>query len=135
MPARDYPFVPRSATQLREGEIIPVEASDGLWACLQVVELKPRARTDLVIAILPWRGDRQPTAEEVSGLEPSARALTGIEIFTEGGLAVHGWAPLNDTHQEQFFGPSYVGKSTTVWGWQACIRQAQRYASTGMLGR
>jgi hypothetical protein len=125
MPREAFPFSPRSATQLQVGDLIPVGASSGTWSCLQVLELKPRARNHFVIGTLPWCGDRPPRPEDVLGLVPLERALTRIEIFTRGGLHVIGNAEPNDGDQERWHGPAYIGKSTRVWGWQAAIGRAQ----------
>ncbi|GAA1491969.1 hypothetical protein GCM10009627_03150 [Curtobacterium herbarum] len=92
----------------------------------------PRKRTPLIVALLPWQGDGPPTADAVRGLPPIDRALTRIEVFTEGGLQVVDTVEPADAGQEQWTGPSYVGKSTLVWGWMATIRLAGEYADTGV---
>lgn len=126
-----YPHTPSSATQLRVGDVVPVADPSGWWGCLQVVELKPRARGHWIYGLLPWRGMAEPTLEDVRDRPPLHRALTRIEVFTEGGLQVTGCTPPADEGQEQFYGPAFIGKSTRVTGWQTCIRLAQQYARTG----
>jgi hypothetical protein len=124
----EFPFSPRSATELSIGDLIAVPAPDGKWTCLQVLELKPRARTELVVGPLPWVGSVRPTGESVAGLEPVARALTRIEIFTRGNLeVVDNVAPSASDHST-FYGDYGVGTVSKVWGWQAAIRNTQAVA-------
>ena len=131
--ARTFPFSPRSATALRVGDLVPVQGESGWWSCLQVLELQPRVRVDLVVGIVDWRADGPPTPETVSGVAPLERAATRIEVFTEGGLQVVGSVPPSDAGQEPWSGPAYIGKRTHVWGWMAAIRLARGYADTGVL--
>ncbi|GAA3654562.1 hypothetical protein [Microbacterium marinilacus] len=126
-----YPHSPTSATQLRIGDLVPVSDPSGRWTCLQVIELKPRARASWVAALLPWRDTYEPTADDVRDLAPIHRTLTGIEVFVHGGLRAIGNTPPADAGQERFYGPAYIGKMTNVSGWKACIRLAQHYARTG----
>ena len=130
--ARVLPCTPRSATALRIGDLIGVQGTTARWACLQVVELMPRKRTSFIVALLPWQGDGPPMADAVRGLPPIERASTRIEVFTEGGLQVVDTVEPADAGQEQWTGPSYVGKTTRVWGWTATIRLAGEYADTGL---
>lgn len=130
MRTRSFPFSPHSATELEAGDLIPVQALTGEWACLQVVELRPRARTSFVVGALSWRGHEQPTPEVVQRLAPFERALARIEIFTEGGLQVIGNVAQHEIGQERWLGPSYIGKSQLVQGWKATIRLAQKYAAS-----
>ena len=134
MARRSFPFSPATATALRVGDVIPVPGPGGTWACLQVLELEPRRRKSFVVGLLPWRGFRPPAAGDVDGLVPMTRALTRIEIFTEAGLQVTGNVPPNDAGQERFHGPSYVDKTTSVWGWIATVRTA-RYAAANELSK
>lgn len=126
--AAAYPFVPSSATALTVGDIIPVQGDAGGWACLQVLELAPRKRVSFVVGLLDWRGDHQPTPDDVAGASPLRRALTGTELFAEGGLTITGNSAPADAGQERWHGPGYIGKHTLVWGWKAAIGQAQRHA-------
>lgn len=128
MPARTFPFSPHTATALQVGDLIPVQSPSGAWACLQVVELKPRVRKNFIAALLPWTGSRAPEVDDVAGLAPLVRALTRIEIFTEGGLQVTGNAQPNDAGQERWYGPIYIGQISRVWGWKATIRIAREAA-------
>ena len=109
-----------------------MQGVSGNWACLQVVELRPRKRANFIIALLPWRGGSAPSTAEVEGLVPLERALSRIEIFTEGHLQVIGNAKPNDEGQERWYGPPYVGKVTSVWGWKATIWHAQDAADGGV---
>jgi hypothetical protein len=128
---RTFPFSPRSATALRVGDLVAVQGGSGRWSCLQVLELRLRARTAFVVGLLDWQGDASPTAETVAGVAPLVRALTRIEVFTEAGLTVVGSVPPRDAGQEAWFGPGYIGKRTLVWGWLATVRVAREYADTG----
>ncbi|UWX96891.1 hypothetical protein N2K95_14840 [Arthrobacter zhaoxinii] len=96
------------------------------------MELQPRKRKHFIVALLPWRGGSTPGTSDVAGLVPLERALSGIQIFTEGHLQVIGNAEPNDEGQERFYGPGYVGKVTSVWGWKATIWHAQDAADGGV---
>ena len=135
MTPRAFPLSPRAATSLVVGDLVPVQGLSGNWVCLQVVELEPRKRTDFIIALLPWRGGSAPGTAEVAGLVPLERALTRIEIFTEGHLQVTGNAEPNDEGQEPWYTDHYVDRETLVWGWKATIRLAQDAADGGALSR
>ncbi|GAA3287400.1 hypothetical protein ACFFON_06005 [Arthrobacter citreus] len=132
MKPRTFPFSPRSATSLAVGDLIPVQGASGKWACLQVLELEPRVRATFIAALLPWRGDSSPSPDEVAGIVPLRRALTRIDIFTQGGLQVTGNVAPSDSGQERWHGPSYVGKTTRVWGWKRTILAAQEMADDGL---
>ncbi|MCQ1946049.1 MULTISPECIES: hypothetical protein [unclassified Arthrobacter] len=132
MTPRTFPFSPTSATSLMVGDLVPVQGLSGNWACLQVVEVRPLKRKNFIVALLPWRGGSAPGTAEVAGLVPLERALTRIEIFTEGHLQVIGNAEPNDAGQERWYGPLYVGRTTSVWGWKATIRLAQDVADSGL---
>ena len=125
---QQYPFTPRTATALTVGDIIPVQGSTGKWGCLQVVEIAARKRVFFIVGLLDWRGDSQPTPDDVVAAAPLQRALTGIELFTDGGLTVTGNSPPADAGQERHLGPSYIGKKTNVWGWRAATGYAERHA-------
>ncbi|WAP50541.1 hypothetical protein OL239_10830 [Arthrobacter sp. ATA002] len=128
---RTFPFSPRSATSLAVGDLVPVQGFSGNWACLQVLELQPRKRVNFVAALLPWRGTSPPGPNAVAGLVPLRRALTRMDIFTQGGLQVTGNVAPSDSGQERWYGPSYVGKRTRVWGWKRTVLAAQEVADTG----
>ena len=128
MTSRVFPFSPRSATSLAVGDLVPVQGSSGNWACLQIVELRPRVRKTFIAALLPWRGSSPPSVDTVAGLVPLERALNRMDIFTEGHLQVIGNAKPNDEGQECWYDPGYVGKITVVWGWKAALRIARENA-------
>lgn len=127
-PERRFPFTPRSATQLRIGDLIGVQASSGRWGCLQVVDLEPRARVNLWAGVLDWAGGEPPTEASTAGSRTLDAPLTGIELFTQGRLQVHatglvavGSPPSNRTVQG-------VGTVHQVSGWKARIQAAQERA-------
>lgn len=126
--AAAYPLAPSSATALTVGDIIPVQGGTGGWACLQALELLPRKRVQFIVGLLDWRGDHPPAPDDVVAAAPLRRALTGIELFTVGGLIVTGNATPADAGQERWQDPGYIGKRTLVWGWKAAIEQAKRHA-------
>lgn len=92
--SRGRPFVPLLAPEhpvagARRLDRRPCEPSG--WACLQAIDLSrsgPGARTTLIAGVLPWRGDKPPTRQAVSGLVASDQGLVPIEVFTDGGLQV-----------------------------------------------
>ncbi len=123
-----YPFTPRSATALTVGDLIPVQGDTAGWACLQVLELAPRARSYFIVGLLDWRGSLPPGPADVRAAAPLRRAMTRIEVFTEGGLEVVGNSAPADEGQERFFGPGYIGKRTQTWGWMAAVTRGKRQA-------
>lgn len=109
-----------------------MQGVSGNWACLQVLELEPRRRVNFISALLPWRGTSPPEPDALAGLVPLRRALTRIDIFTQGGLQVTGNIAPSDDGQERWYAPSYVGKVTRVWGWKRTILAAQELADSGL---
>jgi hypothetical protein len=100
---------------------------EGVWACLQVVELKREgvgSRSTLILGPLPWSGAEPPTARDVEGLPVTEQGLTRIELFTEGGLQV----VANSLGVPTAFASNYrdfaVGTPHHVWGWKTAIRKA-----------
>jgi hypothetical protein len=127
VPARDFPFSPKSSTRLELGDLIAVPCAEGDWAVLQVSALRrsgPGARTTLGVGVLPWHGDRPPTAEAIKGLRFVEHAMTAIEIFTEGGAEVVGAGVLAEGVQSNLHETS-VGVSHKVWGWRTAMARAR----------
>ena len=132
MPERDFPFSPKSSTRLEVGDLIANPGVEGDWAVLQVSALRrsgPGAQTTLGVGVLPWRGDRPPTAEAVKGLRFTEHAMTAIEIFTEGGVEVVGTGALAEGVQSNLHEMS-VGVSHKVWGWRTALDRARSAGGT-----
>lgn len=129
--ARQLPLSPKTCTELQVGDLIPVHLSSGEWGCLQVTDLKrtgPGSLKSLVVGVLPWRGARRPTAADVEGLAVVVQALTGIEIFTEGGLEVTGQSEdLAPSGPSSNFRDLGVGAKHHVWGWKTAVRAAETH--------
>lgn len=127
MVMRTFPFSPRSATGLEVGDLIAVPREDGRWGCLQVTDLTRRgtgSRTTLVVGVLPWVGEQPPTSQEVSGVSVTEQALTGIEIFTQGGLEVVDTTSVAPHRLPSPYREYAVGTTHHVWGWRTTIRRA-----------
>ena len=123
---RTFPFSPRSATSLEVGDLIAVPREDGRWGCLQVTDLKRHgtgARTTLVVGVLPWVGEQPPTHREVSGLSVTEQALTGIEIFTQGGVEVVATSSVAPQGFPSPYREHAVGTTQHVWGWRTALRR------------
>ena len=124
MATRSLPFSPRTTSKLEVGDLVAVPRDDGRWGCLQVTDLKRRgtgSRTSLVVGVLPWVGESPPTSKDVAGLRVTAQGLTGIEIFTEGGLEVVATSPVAPHAFPSNFRDFEVGTKHNVWGWKAAI--------------
>lgn len=100
--------------------------------CLQVVELRgsgPGSMKSLVVGTLPWRGAAPQPERDVRNIAISQRALTGIELFTEGGLQVVGNADIAPNDIPEHYRPLQVGDSQNAWGWRAAIGRARESAA------
>lgn len=129
---RVFPFSPKSSTRLEVGDLIAIPCPEGDWAVLQVSALRrsgPGARTTLGVGVLPWRGDRQPTANAIEGLEFLEHGMTAIEIFTEGGAEVVDEAKLAGGVQSNMHDMT-VGTRHKVWGWRAALDRARSAGGT-----
>ena len=129
---RTFPFLPRSARQLQQGDLIAVPCEPSGWACLQVVEVKQSgvgSVKNFVAGALPWFGEDPPTPRSVRRLAAEKVGLTRTEIFTEAGCQVVGNAPLKKTRFDSHFGPKPVGTTLYSWGWQAALDIARDVAS------
>lgn len=133
MPARKFPFAPKSATRLEVGDLIAIPYSEGGWAVLQVSALRcsgPGARSALGVGVLQWRGDQRPTADAIAGLDFVEHGMTVIKIFTEGGTEVVASAPLAGGEQSNM-NERGVGVTHQVWGWHTAMERAR---SAGRIG-
>lgn len=131
VPDRTFPYSPRSTATLRIGDLVAIP-DGGRWAVIQVAFLQasgPGARTTFGAGILPWGGPDLPTAADVAGLGFIERGLTGIELFTQGGMEVVATAPLCGGSQSNLDDFS-VGTMHSVWGWRTAVRRALAAASS-----
>lgn len=126
---RQFPFTPTSATQLMIGDLIGVRAPSGRWACLQVVDLEPRARVHLWAGLLDWAGDEPPTAANTAGADTLDAPITRIELFTRGGFKVVDNRPVTPGSAPSNRTTSGVGTITQVSGFQARVRAANDRAN------
>ena len=128
---RTFPFVPRSARQLQQGDLIAVPCEPSGWAGLQVVEVKQSgvgSVKNFVAGALPWFGEDAPTRRSVRRLAAVPVGLTRTEIFTDAGCSVVGNAPVKKTRFDSHFGPKPVGTVLYSWGWQAALDIARDVA-------
>lgn len=131
MQNRSFPFTPKSSKQLEIGDLVGVPLEGGNWACLQVLELKgsgPGSMKSLVVGTLPWRGADPPTEDGIRNTVITERALTGVELFTEGGLQVVGNAAVAPNDIPHYYRPLQIGDKQNVWGWRAAISHAREAA-------
>ena len=123
---RTFPFTPRSARELRIGDIISVPVGEA-WGCLQVadvLESGPGSRSDFIAAVVAYDGLASPTAETVLGRPILQQGLTRVEMFTEGGLEVVGNCAVTPNPYPSNFRDFGVGVKHQVWGWRAAMKQA-----------
>jgi hypothetical protein len=124
MVMRVFPFSPLSSRGLEVGDLIAVPREDGRWGCLQITDLKQSgigSRTTLVVGVLPWVGECPPTRGEVARLRVADQGLTGIEIFTEGGLEVVATSSVVPHDLPSNYRDLEVGTKHKVWGWKTAI--------------
>ena len=74
--------------------------------------------------MLPWRGDRRPTAEAIADLEFVEHGMTAIEIFTDGGAEVVATGALAGGAQSNMLNMN-VGVTHKVWGWRTAMERAR----------
>jgi hypothetical protein len=90
-----------------------------------VTDLKrsgPGALKSLVVGVIPWRGDRPPTPEDVQGLAVVVQGLTRTEIFTEGGAKVTGNADVVPPDLPSNFRDFEGGVRHHACGWRTALR-------------
>ncbi len=88
---RTFPFTPRSARELRIGDIISVPVGEA-WGCLQVADVlesvQVRGRISSRLSSHMTAGE--PYGRDGSGTPILQQGLTRVEMFTEGRLEVVG---------------------------------------------
>ncbi|HEX7490448.1 MAG TPA: hypothetical protein VF337_01955 [Candidatus Limnocylindrales bacterium] len=94
----EYPFVPKTSTELAPGQFWSIPLSDGRFACGQVLYIdesrEHEAGTTFVGLLLNWTGKEPPTAEAIAGRLPVDIARTYVGAIGEAGGSVLGESPL-----------------------------------------
>jgi hypothetical protein len=128
MTDRAFPLSPRSSRDLEVGDYWAVPLPDGSFGACQVSDLKRSgvgALKTLVVGVIDWRGNAEPTVPELAGRRILAQGLTRIEMFTKGGAQVIGStnATVHGPELKSAFRDHGVGTVTEVWGWKAIDRR------------
>lgn len=97
-PTVRYPFVPKTNSYLRPGDLWSVPLSNGRFACLRVLAVpsggRYGARVNVDVALLDWTGDAPPTSESVAGAVVIHIATVHVRAVAASGGAVVGNRPI-----------------------------------------
>ena len=91
-----YPFVPKSNKFLRPGQFWSIRLSNGTFAAGRVMAVPafgPKDRTGVVVALMDWSGDHEPTANDLAGRGVLDQAKTRFEAISKNGAQVLGLRP------------------------------------------
>jgi len=129
-PAVEYPFVPKSNRHLRRGQFWAIPLSNGRFAAGRVTAVPafgPADRTGVVVGLMDWSGDREPTADDLIGRTIlGVQAHTRYEAISKTGGSVLGYLPL-ELDRIAPADPTEVGMGnvTSVWGWRTIVKYAE----------
>lgn len=114
--AIQYPFVPKSNSQLIPGQFFNVHLKNGKHACGRVLAVPSRnmkygGRTTFLAGLMDWVGDTQPTAESIAGHKIIKQGQAHVGIIGAHGDGILGYrAPeLDGTRPLEMFSPGLRG--------------------------
>jgi hypothetical protein len=125
-----YPFIPKSNRSLRPGQYWSIPLSDGRFAAGRVTVVPafgPTDRVGVVIALMDWSGDHEPTDADIAGLAVlEGQAKSRFEAISKNGGRVLGLRPL-DLDGIVPIDPMdlRVGSKHRVWGWRTIFNLAE----------
>jgi hypothetical protein len=98
---------------------------------VQVRDVKrsgPGARTFFVAGVVEWRGEDDPSADDLHGQRVLAQGLVSVDVFVRGGATVLGNAPGTEPVEglTSAFRDFSVGTKTHTWGWKALPKRVER---------
>jgi hypothetical protein len=126
-----YPFVPKSNKFLRPGQFWAIPLSNGKFAAGRVMAVPafgPKDRVGVVIGLMDWSGDHEPTASDLAGRGVLGRqAQARFEAISMNGGQVLGLRPL-DVDGIVPIDPMdlSVGSVHRVWGWRTIVNEAEK---------
>ena len=100
VPARAFPFKPKSTASLRSGDFWAVPIAGGRFGCGRVISLKRSGETGcrvmLIAGLLDWIGEAPPSSEEIAGRKSVAQGQIHLRSIWETGGEILGNRPLED---------------------------------------
>lgn len=124
-----YPFTPKSNHWLRPGQFWAIPLSNGRFAAgrvLAVPAFGARDRVGVVIGLMDWTGDQEPTAADLAGRGVVAQAKARYDAITRNGAAILGLRPLElDPIVPMDPTDLSVGTRQLVWGWRTIVNRAE----------
>jgi hypothetical protein len=95
-----YPFRPKTTAYIRPGDFWALPLEGGKFGCGRVIELKPGSRKQLIVGLMNWIGDCQPTAEAISGKRTVAQGEIHLKCIHETSGEILGHRSLSDDSLE-----------------------------------
>jgi len=124
-----YPFAPRSNHNLRPGQFWAIPLRNGRFAAGRVMAVPafgPKDRVGLVVGLMDWSGDREPTDADLAGRGVLAQANSRFEAISKTGGQVLGHRPLDVDGLVPIDPMDFsVGSVQSVWGWQTIVNRAE----------
>lgn len=125
-----YPFIPKSNRKLSAGDFWAIPLRDDRFACGRVMKVPafgPRNRTGMVVGLMDWVGDQEPTFNDLAGKPVLAQAKSRFEAISKTGGMILGNRPLEldglvSTERDD----ERVGAVDTVWGWAVIASLAEQ---------
>jgi len=100
VPARAFPFKPKSTLTVRPGDFWAVPLAGGKFGCGRVIALKRKGSTGSRVmflgGLLDWIGTASPSAAAIAGCRTVAQAQMHLRSIWETGGALLGHRPLDD---------------------------------------
>jgi hypothetical protein len=125
-----YPFIPKSNIYLRPGQYWSIPLSSGRFAAGRVTAVPafgPTDRVGVVIALIDWTGDHEPTEADIAGRGAlHGQAKSRFEAISKNGGRVLGLRPLALDGIEPIDPMDCrVGTRHIVWGWRTVLNLAE----------
>jgi hypothetical protein len=129
-----YPFAPKSNRSLRPGQFWAIPLRSGRFAAGRVMAVPafgPKDRVGLVVGLMDWSGDHEPTGDELAGRSVLEQAKSRFEAISNNGGMVLGLRSL-DLDGLVSNVPMYLsaGSPISVWGWKTIVNQAEKLFGT-----
>lgn len=126
-----YPFVPKSNQSLRPGQFWAIPLATGRFAAGRVMAVPafgPKDRVGVVVGLMEWSGDHEPTERDLAGRSVLEQASSRFDAISKNGGQVLGLRPLELDGIEPMDPMDFsAGSAHQVWGWRTIVNEAERF--------